>query len=247
MLRLAHLKILYFVQENCFHCCLHTKMHSRQSLSINQFIWLRNTHVCKILFASFVFLYIRSSELCSGTCIFIYINMSDNICLYIAAEAPVRIETSGTATSIGRRARGRMRPQAYRPLCLHTELYESCSYLTFTNFWSGNNSSCALETSDPSTSRDKRRRLLKQHRLVWGGIETYFIEPLYLWPCKISLPQRHSPWAGAASIHSANLECGQFDEDFVEALKGKAATSLHYIYLYLYYGTQPTKGVHRTH
>lgn len=60
--------------------------------------------------------------------------MSDNICLYIAAEAPVRIETSGTATSIGRRARGRMRPQAYRPLCLHTELYESCSYLTFTNF-----------------------------------------------------------------------------------------------------------------
>ncbi|XP_066391844.1 uncharacterized protein [Miscanthus floridulus] len=59
-------------------------------------------------------------------------------------------------------------------------------------FYSGNNTSCPLETSNPAACRSKRRKLLNQHRLVWRG---------------------------AASRHSADLDCGQFDEAFVEALK----------------------------
>ncbi|XP_066389344.1 uncharacterized protein [Miscanthus floridulus] len=61
-----------------------------------------------------------------------------------------------------------------------------------------NNTSCPLETSNPAACRSKRRKLLNQHRLVWRG---------------------------AASRHSADLDCGQFDEAFVEALKGAPCSS----------------------
>ncbi|XP_066344276.1 uncharacterized protein [Miscanthus floridulus] len=55
-----------------------------------------------------------------------------------------------------------------------------------------NNSSYPIQSTDPAQCRQKRRKLLKQHRRIWGG---------------------------AASAYSATLQCAQFDDDFVEALK----------------------------
>jgi hypothetical protein len=79
--------------------------------------------------------------------------------------------------------------------------------------------------SDPSTSRQKRKRLLDQHRLVWRGDLPH--DPLLLFVLLVPPPVAENlttivfvneiggPW------HSTDhLTCGQFDEAFVEALKG---------------------------
>ena len=106
--------------------------------------------------------------------------------------------------------------------------------------YSGNNTSCALETSSPAACRKKRRKLLNQHRLVWRGIQTYQTHTHSLSiSFHIHIPKTQSMCTGAASRQSVDLECGQFDEAFVEALKGTGSISSQHMCLYFQHGAQP--------
>ena len=96
----------------------------------------------------------------------------------------------------------------------------------------GNNSSCRIQSPDPAQCRQKRRKLLKQHRLVWRGTAADSTANDVFMPLGYNMVQSYTLCTGAASAYSASLECAQFDDDFVEALKGKGRTFVCCIYLF---------------
>ena len=105
-------------------------------------------------------------------------------------------------------------------------------HLTYSVLRPGNNSSYPIQSTDPAQCRQKRRKLLKQHRLVWGGTAAgptangCFVTSPY------NMVHSYTLFTGAASAYSATLQCAQFDDDFVEALKGNGRTFVCCVYLF---------------
>ena len=71
----------------------------------------------------------------------------------------------------------------------------------------GNNSSCRILSPDPAQCRQKRRKLLNQHRRVWGGTSANCIANDVFMPLAYNMVQSYTLCTGAASAYSANLEC----------------------------------------
>lgn len=57
-----------------------------------------------------------------------------------------------------------------------------------------------------------------------------------------SLPKHCSVLTGQASIRSTNIECGQFDDEFVEALKGRSQATITHLPLELTMSTYENIG-----
>ena len=62
----------------------------------------------------------------------------------------------------------------------------------------GNNSSCRIQSPDPAQYRQKRRKLLKQHRLVWGGTTVDSTTNDVFMPLGYNMVQSYTLCTGAA-------------------------------------------------
>lgn len=128
---------------------VYDKMRSLHRLWNTKFKWLLRFRVCTLLFMSFAFLADQCPEVYPKAWLLYCFIISNNVCLYLSADASLHIDASAAGTSSRRRARGRMYPPAYRLIHLGILLYWSASYLccswisqqflfSYTEPWSNN-------------------------------------------------------------------------------------------------------------